>query len=156
MNRLRKLRGDTSQPQFIQRVGLKHYDVPLYSKMENGAVNPVPEDAQKIAEHFNVPLESIWDASDLDYGVIAAMPQNASCDLARRSKDIRSKVTVRKCFRISRSTDEWFTIDLINALGFSSFQSWFDSCVIRAKGQYAVICKSKSARPAANSSDARN
>ena len=149
MNHIKQLRGSVFQTEFIQALAIPHIDAPMLSRFEQGKCNPVPADARKIADTLGKPLAEIYDAADLDYGIGRGNAEKAAQAFANvsydRKKDLRSKVTVRKCFRISKSTDAWFSIDKLREAGYMSYQSWFDACVRRFKGEYGAICKGKTA-----------
>lgn len=142
MNRLGEIleSRNITQKAFAEQIGI---DAPLLNKIKQGHCNPIPADAHKIANTLNEPLTRIWHSSDLDYGVSPARQNNSAERLASVKKDLRSKVTVKKCYRIPKSTAEWFTLDKLQACGYTSGQSWYDACVRRLKGEYGAICKAK-------------
>jgi transcriptional regulator with XRE-family HTH domain len=56
-----------TQKELADKIGV---DPPMISKFCNGHCNPTPDDARKISQAVGQPLERIWHASDLDYGII--------------------------------------------------------------------------------------
>lgn len=149
MNRIKQLRGSVFQADFIQALAIPHIDAPMLSRFEQGKCNPVPADARKIADTLGKPLAEIYDAADLDYGIGRGNAEKAAQAFANvsddRKKDLRSKVITRKCFRMSKSSAEWFSVDKLRECGYYNYQSWFDACVRRFKGEYAATCKGKAA-----------
>jgi transcriptional regulator with XRE-family HTH domain len=158
LSSIRKERGYIHQGDFAAALKIPYIDAPMLSRIEQGKCNPIPADALKIADNLGKPLSELWDASDLDYGISRDSPEMSSQAIANGLKpkkiDMRSKVTVRKCFRISKTTDEWFTIEKLRAAGYMSFQSWFDACVHRFKGEYAASCKRRDRLSSATASAA--
>lgn len=154
MNRLGEILEERypTRAAFTDELGIDYIDPPMISKFATGKANPIPADAHKIAAALNEPLTRIWHPSDFDYGITRAKKKNATEKIATSH---RRNVTVRKCFRISKSTDEWFTREKLQEVGYSSFQSWFDACVRRFKGEYAAVCKGKTASDGATSLAAR-
>jgi hypothetical protein len=149
MNRLGEILEERypNRQAFTDTLGIEYIDPLMISKFAEGKANPIPKDAHKIADVLGgvlgEPLERIWHPSDLDYGVSLARQNNSAESLASVKKDIRSKVTVKKCYRIPKSTAEWFTLDKLQACGYTSGQSWYDACVRRLRGEYGAICKAK-------------
>lgn len=74
MNRLGEILESRSirQKDFAAEIGI---DAPLLSKIVHGHINPAPENAHRIANALNLPLDRIWHASDMDYGI---HPENAT------------------------------------------------------------------------------
>lgn len=155
MNHIKQLRGSVFQTDFIQALAIPHIDAPMLSRFEQGKCNPVPADARKIADTLGKPLAEIYDAADLDYGIGRGNAENATRTLASGKKDLRSKVTVRKCYRVSKSTAEWLTPDYFKACGYRHGQHWFDLCVFRLQQQYYAIQKRKAASDGQTSSAAK-
>lgn len=151
MNRLGEILEERypTRKAFTDELDIDYIDGPMISKFATGKANPIPSDAHKIADALGEPLTRIWHPADLDYGI---HKENVAQRIATRH---RRNVTVRKCFRISKSTDEWFTREKLQEVGYSSFQSWFDACVRRFKGEYAAVCKGKTASDGATSLAAR-
>ena len=143
MNRIKQYRGNERQQDFVRRIGSLRIDRPTLSRIESGTVNPVPEDAHIIASKLGKTLDELYDAADLDYSLHAGNALQACAQARERRKpDLRSKVTVRKCYRLPKATAEWFTIDVLRACGYSSGQSWFDANVRRLRLEYWLINKS--------------
>jgi hypothetical protein len=145
MNRIKQYRGSERQQDFVLRINSPRIDRPTLSRIELSIVNPVPEDLRLIASKLGKTLDELYDASDLDYGIHAGSALQACAQARERRKpDLRSKVTVKKCYRIPKATAEWFTIDVLRACGYMSGQSWFDACIRRLRGEYGAIRKATS------------
>ncbi len=86
MNNLKQIRGLIRQSDFVASLGISYIDGPLLSKIENGIINPVPKDAQIIADKLGVEIADIWPIESLSYQVRAQPRLNYSVAFANGSE----------------------------------------------------------------------
>lgn len=138
MNRIKQLRGSTPQKIFAAKIG-PHLDAPMISRFEQGAINPIPNDAQRIAESLGTSVAALWDAADLDYGITAVSTQDAPQTIAKRTDKRKYN------FRISCRLPDEFGSELkgyIERDGFTtaqSFMSWWLGVYVKGKRKAASV-----------------
>lgn len=132
MNRLKERRVELGMMQTEVSASLKNVesriDVGMVSRYEKGVCLPTKAQLTVLEKVLGADRMDLYDPEDLDLldiGPNMAAPDGAKT--GRRPKDRRSKQYYRKCFRISRDFEESLPDDLLAVLGYTSWQSWFDT-----------------------------
>ena len=109
-------------------------DVGMVSRYECGVCLPTRPQMEA--------LEQTLEAGRLDLmgpGILLPIPSKEP-----RHETRRGKRTMRKCFRMARSFAETLPADLLEACGYTSWQSWYDAAIKRLLGEYAARKKAAS------------
>lgn len=120
-----------TQPQVARSLPDRRVDVPLLSKFECGVCLPAKPTLEALETVLQAHRTELYERSDLDL----LGGEAGSSGAAKR--DRRSRKYLRKCYRVSRAFAATLPVDLFEACGYTSEQSWYDACMKRLLGEYA-------------------
>lgn len=122
------------------------------SRYETGLCLPTLPQLRALETALSASRLDLYDREDLDLmvpEVLFPVPKREPKHETRRG--VR---TMRRCFRMSRSFAETLPADLLEACGYTSWQSWYDAAIKRLLGEYAA--RKKAASRGANTADGRD
>ena len=117
-------------------------DVGMVSRYECGVCLPTRPQMEALEQTLEASRLDLYDPMDLDLmvpEVLFPVPKRVPKHETRRG--VR---TIRRCFRMSRSFAETLPADLLEACGYTSWQSWYDAAIKRLLGEYAARKKAAS------------
>ena len=127
-------------------------DVSMVSRYENGVCLPTLPQMEVLEQTLEACRLDLYDPMDLDLmvpEVLFPVPKREPKHETRRG--LR---TMRRCFRMARSFAETLPADLLEACGYTSWQSWYDAAIKRLLGEYAA--RKKAASRGGNTADGRD
>lgn len=127
-------------------------DVGMVSRYENGVCLPTRPQMEALEQTLEASRMDLYDPMDLDLtapNIMLPVP-----DREPRHETRRGKRTMRKCFRMPRSFADTLPADLLEACGYTSWQSWYDAAIKRLLGEYAA--RKKAASRGGNTADGRD
>lgn len=127
-------------------------DVSMVSRYENGVCLPTPPQMEVLEQTLEASRMFLYNPMDLDLmppAILFPVPPREPKHETRRG--VR---TMRRCFRMSRSFAETLPADLLEACGYTSWQSWYDAAIKRLLGEYAA--RKKAASRGGNTEDGRD
>lgn len=107
-------------------------DVGMVSRYENGVCLPPRNQLKKLEEIYHANRFELYPVHDLDLFSTDDMP----IVIKSKKPPEKRKPSNRKCFRMTPVQFEWFTKDKLQAMGYADYQTWFDACFARFKGEY--------------------
>lgn len=117
-------------------------DVSMVSRYENGVCLPTRPQMEALEQTLEASRMDLYDPMDLDLmgpDILLPVPKREPKHETRRG--VR---TMRRCFRMARSFAETLPADLLEACGYTSWQSWYDAAIKRLLGEYAARKKAAS------------
>lgn len=117
-------------------------DVGMVSRYECGVCLPTRPQMEALEQTLQASRLDLYDAMELDLtpqGILLPIPPREPVHETRQGKR-----TMRKCFRMARSFADTLPEDLLEACGYTSWQSWYDAAIKRLLGEYAARKKAAS------------
>ena len=127
-------------------------DVSMVSRYENGVCLPTGPQMEVLEQTLEASRLDLYDPMDLDLMVPAILFPVPKREPKHETR--RGLRTMRRCFRMSRSFAETLPADLLEACGYTSWQSWYDAAIKRLLGEYAA--RKKAASRGGNTADGRD
>lgn len=124
-------------------------DVGMVSRYECGVCLPTRPQMEALEQTLEACRLDLYDPMDLDLIPLFPVPPREPKHETRRG--VR---TMRRCFRMARSFAETLPSDLLEACGYTSWQSWYDAAIKRLLGEYAA--RKKAASRGGNTADGRD
>lgn len=122
-------------------------DVGMVSRYECGVCLPTRPQMETLEKALQAERRELYESWDLD--LLCALDT-----LGKRRTRSDGKRTMRKCFRMARSFADTLPADLLEACGYTSWQSWYDAAIKRLLGEYAA--RKKAASRGSNTADGRD
>lgn len=129
-------------------------DVGMVSRYECGVCLPTRPQMEALEQTLEASRLDLYDAMDLDLmGPDLLLPIPAKEPKHETRRGLR---TMRRCFRMARSFAETLPEDLLEACGYTSWQSWYDAAIKRLLGEYAARKKAASRVATTRSGEDKN
>ena len=138
-------------------------DVGMVSRYENGVCLPTRPQMEALEQTLQACRIDLYDdLADLVLipdEIMYPIPAKYMYSIPPRkpTHETRQGVrTMRKCFRMARSFAETLPEDLLEACGYTSWQSWYDAAIKRLLGEYAARKKAASRGANTRSGEVKN